>query len=342
MKKQKEITIYDLAEKLGVSIATVSRALNNDEKVSKKTKKAIAQLAEELGYRHNSFASNLRKQKTNTIGVIVPKLNSFFITTVLTGIEKIATASGYDILIANSSETLEKEAANANALFHKRVDGIIASLSIQSTNLDHFKPFEEKGIPLVLFDRVRDESSFAKVVIDNFRCGLLATEHLIEQGCKRIAFVTGSLGSSVYEQRLKGYKAALHHHKLPVTESLIFATDLSEASGESIAHKLLAMKLRPDGIFVTNDFVAAVCMHELKSKGIRIPEDIAIIGFNNDTISRLVEPQLSTIHYPGVEMGEIAARHLIEHLNGSSNIRQTNIIIMRSEMIIRGSSLRKL
>ncbi|HSC52993.1 MAG TPA: LacI family DNA-binding transcriptional regulator [Phnomibacter sp.] len=341
MNKQKDITIYDIAEILGISIATVSRALNDDEKVSKKTKKSVADLAAKLGYRHNNFASNLRKQKTNTIGVIVPRLNSFFIKDVLTGIEKVATAAGYDILIANSSETIAKESSNANSLFHKRMDGVIASLSIETTNLKHFEPYAEKGIPVVLFDRVCNDIEFPRVIIDNTRCGYMATEHLIEQGCKRIAFITGNLSSSVYAQRLEGYKNALRDHKLPVSDSLIFITDLSEESGVMTAHKLLHMRNRPDGVFVSNDFVATVCMHELKSKGIRIPEDMAFVGFNNDTVSRLIEPPLSTIHYPGLEMGEIAARQLMGMLNGTANMQQTNTIILRSDLLVRASSLRK-
>src|ERR1043165_4749171 len=171
MFQEKEVTIYDLAEKLNISVATVSRALKNDPVVSKKTKKKIFDLAEKVGYRSNHFARNLRKQKTNTIGIIVHELNSNFITSVLAGIEKITTEAGYDLIITHSSESRVKEAANAKNLFHKRVDGLIASLSFDTNDLDHFRPFEEKGVPVIFFDRVERSSKYAAVVIDNYKCG---------------------------------------------------------------------------------------------------------------------------------------------------------------------------
>src|SRR5436190_4650188 len=186
MLKRKEVTIYDLAHKLNISVATVSRALKDDSVVSKKTKKKIADLAEELGYRSNHFARNLRQQQTNTIGVIVHELNSNFITSVLAGIEKVTTEAGYDLIITHSSESFTKEAANAKNLFHKRVDGLIASLSFDTTNLDHFQPFIDKGVPVIFFDRAEEGSNNTIVIIDNRKCGYQATKHLIEQGCKRI------------------------------------------------------------------------------------------------------------------------------------------------------------
>ncbi len=323
---------------LDISVATISRALNGDPKVSKKTQKKVVDLAKELGYRHNSFASNLRKQKTNTIGVMVPKLSSNFITSVLAGIEKAASQEGYDLLIANSSEDSHKEIANAENLFHKRVDGLLVSLTVDTNDCNHFKQYEQKNIPVVMFDRVDEQAPFTKIVIDNYRCGLLATEHLVEQGCKRIAIISGNLKRNVYAERLRGYKAALQKHKLPFSEKLVLVNDLSESDAVHAAQQILALKSRPDGLFVTNDFVAAVCMHIFKTNGLRIPEDIAIVGFNNDAISHLVNPKLSTIDYPGMDMGEIAARQLISHLKGTSDLKQTNEIIVRTALIIRDSS----
>jgi LacI family transcriptional regulator len=340
MNKVKEVTIYDLANKLNISIATVSRALNDDPVVSKKTKKKIFDLAKELGYRHNRFASNLRKQTTNTIGVIVHELNSNFITSVLAGIESIATDAGYDMIIAHSGENAEKEKANAQNLFHKRVDGLISSLSFDTTDLEHFKAFKEKNIPVVFFDRVDEKSDTIKVVIDNYRCGYVATQHLIEQGCKRIGMITASLKRNVYAQRHKGFVDAHYDSKLPIDQKLVMIKDLSEQSGLECAKDILKMKPMPDGIFITNDFVAAIVMQSLKQHGVKIPEDIAVVGFNNDAISRIVEPSLTTIDYPGFDMGEIAARNLINHLKGLTDIRQTSTIIVRSALIIRDSSLR--
>jgi len=341
MKPKKDITIYDIAQKLDLSSATVSRGLQDHPAINKNTRKKIQDAAKELGYRHNTFASSLRKQKTNTIGVIVHELNSNFITSVLAGIEKITTEAGYDLIIAHSSESYEKEAKNALNLFHKRVDGLIASLAFDTKGLDHYKSFEEKGIPVIFFDRVEEKTESTKVIIDNYKCGYQATEHLIQQGCKRIVMVTASLKRNVYAQRHKGYTDALFDHGIPYAKDRVLIKDLSEQCGVESALEILKMKPLPDGAFITNDFSAAVCMQTLKEHGISIPDDIAIVGFNNDAISKIIEPQLTTIHYPGMDMGEIAARNLINHLKGLSNIKHTNTIVVRSDLIIRKSSMKK-
>ena len=341
MRKPKEVTIYDIAKKLNVSPATVSRGLQDHPAISKKTKKKIFEMVDEMGYRTNHFARNLRKQHTKTIGVLVHELNSNFITSVLAGIEKVTTDAGYDIIIAHSSESYMKETANAKNLFDKRVDGLIASLSFDTANLEHFKPFIEKGVPIMFFDRVEQDGNNSVVIIDNARCGYVATQHLIEQGCKRIVHVTSSLKRNVYSQRFKGYKDALFDHGIPYDESLLLVNDLSEKAGIEAAMKILKMKPLPDGAFITNDFVAAVCMRTLKEHGVSIPNDIAVVGFNNDAIGKLIEPALTTINYPGEDVGEIAARNLINHLKGVSNIHQTNTIVVRSDLIIRKSSLKK-
>jgi LacI family transcriptional regulator len=268
-------------------------------------------------------------------------LNSNFITSVLAGIEKISTESGYDLIITHSSESFKKEAANVLNLFHKRVDGIIASLSFDTTGLDHFQPFFDKNIPVIFFDRVEENSDNAKVVIDNYKSGYQATQHLIEQGSKRIVIVTANLNRNVYAQRFKGYKDALYDNNIAFDENLVLIKDLSEKCGREAAEQILAMNPMPDAAFITNDFSAAVCMKTLKEHGVRIPQDIAIVGFNNDAISKIVEPQLTTVNYPGIDIGEIAARNLIAHLKGDVNIKQTNTIIVKSELIIRKSSLRK-
>lgn len=341
MLKGKEVTIYDIATALNISIATVSRALKNDPVVNKKTKKKVFEQAEQMGYRTNHVARNLRNQHTNTIGIIVHELNSNFITSVLAGVEKVTTEAGYDLIIAHSSENFTKEIANARNLFEKRVDGLIASLSFDTKNLDHFKPFTNKGVPVIFFDRVEQDGNNTVVIIDNRLCGYQATQHLIEQGCKRIVHVTSSLRRNVYSQRFMGYKDALSNAGIPFDESLLIVNDLSERAGIDSAMQMLKMKPLPDAAFITNDFVAAVCMRTLKENDIKIPEDIAIVGFNNDAIGKLIEPALTTINYPGTEMGEIAAHNLINHLKGIGNIQNTNTIIIRSNLIIRKSSLKK-
>lgn len=341
MKAKKEITIYDIADELGISSATVSRALQNHPAIKDATKKKVQQTAQKLGYRQNTFASNLRKQKTNTIGVLVHELNSNFITSVLAGIEKITTEAGYDILITHSSENFEREAANAYNLFNKRVDGVIASLSFETNDLEHFKQFNDKEIPLIFFDRVDENSTNTKVIIDNYKCGYDATQHLIDQGCKKIALITATLKRNVYEQRHKGYKKALSNNKLAYNKDLVLIKDLTEDGAIEAAKEILKMKPLPDGIFITNDFKAAVCMKYLMKHGIKVPEDIAIVGFNNDTICKIVDPQLSTINYPGFQLGEITATNLVNHLKGISDLKTTQTIIVHSELIIRESSIKK-
>lgn len=338
---QKEITIYDIAKTLKLSPATVSRALKGDKVVSLNTRSIIAAKATELGYRHNKFASSLRQRKTQTIGVLVHTLKSNFITSVLAGIEEVTSEAGYDIIIAHSSENYEREVANALNLFHKRVDGVVASLSFTTKNLDHFKCFFEKGIPVIFFDRAEENSDHTHVIIDNYKCGHRATSHLAEQGCKRIVLLTADLTRNVYSERFRGYKDALAEAGIAYDEKLVIINDLSEQSAIETAREILKMRPVPDGVFCTNDFIGAICMNELISQGIKVPEDIAIVGFNNDPIGKIVKPQLTTIDYPGNIMGEVTARSLINHLLGFGKLSETNRIIVKSDLVIRGSSLRK-
>jgi LacI family transcriptional regulator len=260
---------------------------------------------------------------------------------VLAGIEKVTAETGYDLIITHAGESSEKEAANALNLFHKRVDGVIASLAIETKTLDHFTPFIEKEIPVIFFDRVEEFNKMPKVIIDNYKCGYIATRHLIEQGCTRIAHITSSLNRNVYAQRYLGYRSALEENGIAFQEEWLIINDLKEESAIASAQKLLTLPQFPDGVFITNDFVSAVVMQALKESNIRIPEQIAIVGFNNDSIGKLVSPRLTTINYPGSKIGEVAARSLINHLNGTGKIEQEETIIVNSELIVRESSLRK-
>ncbi|MES1161414.1 MAG: substrate-binding domain-containing protein, partial [Bacteroidota bacterium] len=260
---------------------------------------------------------------------------------VLAGIEKVTAESGYDLIIGHSSETYRKEVANAHNLFHKRVDGLIASLAFDTKDLDHFSPFVQKGIPIVFFDRVEDHPYGTRVIIDNVQAGYEATAHLAQQGCRSIAHLTASLNRNVYAGRLKGYQQALADHRLAFDPSLLLVNDLGEAAAIRSARQVINMNPRPDGIFITNDFCAAVFQQALKEAGIRVPEDIAIVGFNNDVISKIVHPKLTTINYPGEEMGERVARSLLDQLAGHSSAHSTETIIIKSELIVRASSLRR-
>ncbi len=337
----KEITIYDLATKLSLSPATVSRGLKDHHAINKNTKKKIMDMAEKMGYRSNTFASNLRKKKTNTIGVIIPRLNSHFVSSVLAAMEKVSNDSGYNIIISQSMEAVSKEIVNAKTMFDNRVDGLLVSLAYDTDNIDHFEKFTKKGIPVIFFDRVYETNDSVCIVIDNFKNAYDVTSHLLEQGCTRIMHITGNLKRNVYYDRFNGYKKALKDAGIAFKEELLLSGELNEIAGADAGEKILAMKKLPDAIFVSNDICAASCMRVLKQNGIRIPEDIAIAGFNNDPISRIVEPNITTVNYPAYQMGEIAATNLINHLNGVSNIHTTNKIIIKSELLIRESSMKK-
>ena len=341
MIKEKEVTIYDIARKLNISIATVSRALKNDPVVSKKTKKKIADLADEMGYRSNNFARNLRSQKTNTIGVIVPRLNSYFMSTVIAGMEHVANSEGYNLIISQSSESAEKEMASAKTMFNNRVDGLLVSLAYDTESMSHFETFVKKNVPVIFFDRVAEHQDFTSILIDNRRAAYDATKHLIDQGYKNIVHITATPKRNVYINRLEGYRQALTDHHISFREDYVIISNLSQEAGAQAAGQLLTMNPMPDAVFVANDNCAVGCMMALKQAGIRIPEDIAFVGFNNDPVSKVIEPNLTTINYPGYEMGEAAAQHLIHHLNGKTTLHSTNTIILRSELIVRDSSKKK-
>ena len=341
MSQEKEITIYDLARKLNISIATVSRALKDDPVVSKKTKKKIADLALEMGYRSNNFARNLRTSRTNTIGVIIPRINSSFMSAVIAGMENVANSEGYNLIISQSSESAEKERVNAATLFNSRVDGLLVSLAYDTDSLAHFEPFTKKKIPLIFFDRTSDKTEGTSIQINNFRAAYEATTHLISQGYTRIVHITATPKRNVYVDRLQGYKQALADQRIAFREDYVIVGNLSQEAGTDAAARILEMRPMPDAVFVANDNCAVGCMTALKQAGIRIPDDIAFVGFNNDPVSTVIEPNLTTVNYPGYEMGQIAARNLIDHLNGASSIHSTNTIILRSELMIRESSVRR-
>lgn len=338
MQTDKDITIYDIAAELNISAATVSRGLNNHPAISSKTKKRINDIAVVMGYRSNKFASNLRSKRTNTIGVIIPRMNSNFMSAVLAGMEKVANEASYNLIISQSLESAQKEVMNVKTMFNNRVDGLMISLSFDTSDVSHFDILLKKGVPLLFFDRVMEHPQCTSIVIDNKKAGYQATKHLIEQGCKNIIHITGQLRRNVYADRLSGYRSALDEFGIKFNESNIWITTLDEQSGIDAAEKIMEMEHRPDGVFAANDTCAVSCMSVLKNSGIRIPEDIAFIGFNNDPISRVIEPNLSTINYPGFEMGEIAASKIISHLRSTENINLTNSIILRSELIVRASS----
>jgi LacI family transcriptional regulator len=339
MKIKKEITIYDIAKALNISPSTVSRGLKNHPHIRKETKKNIIAKAKEMGYQQNKFASNLRQKHTNTIGVVVPKLDSYFMATVISGIEKITAQYGYGLIISQSQESWKKEISCISTLFNSRVDGLLISLAFNTKNLEHFNVLLNKDIPVVFFDRVTDCDGCLSIVIDNYKAGYEATSHLIEQGCKRIVHIGGNLLRNVYSERFNGYKQALADNKLEFDQNLVVISDMTGPAGTDTAKKILKMIPRPDGIFASNDTTAVAAMVELDRAGVIIPDEVAVVGFNNDPISQVIRPNLSTVDYPARQIGEIAATSLINKLKNSESANFSTLIL-KHNFICRQSSLR--
>ena len=340
MRTKTEVTIYDIAEVLKISPSTVSRALNDHPAIRKDTKKKIHDYAHQIGYQHNSFASNLRRKKTNTIGVITPRLDSYFMSTVISGIEKVASENGYNLIISQSLESVAKEVANVDTMYKSRVDGLLVSFAGDTEDISHLDLFFRKGISVIFFDRVFHHPDCTSIVIDNYKAAHKATTHLIDQGCKQIIHITNNLQCSVYTERLRGYQQALLDAGIDSNPDLVFNIRLNDSAGKETLKRINKLNLQPDGIFAANDTSAVSVICHLKTYGIKVPEDIAVIGFNNDPISRVIEPNLSTISYPGKKMGEIAAQTLIDRLN-NKHIEKADTLVLNHELIIRNSSLKK-
>ncbi len=339
MANNREVTIYDIARKLNVSTATVSRALKNHPAITEKTKKKILETAAEMGYQMNTFASSLRNNRTNTLGLIVPRLNSMFMSDVIAGIEKVVNEAGYNLIISQSLESEDKEKVNARTLFNNRVDGLMVSLASNTQSPEHFRPFIKKGTPVLFFDRVADLEDCPTIVIDNYKAAQEVTSHLLMKGCTNLVHVTGNLARNVYRDRYNGFLQALRDHSVEFNPSNLFVTDLSRDAGTGVAAKILDMNLKPDAVFVANDSCAVSCMIALRKSNIRIPDDIAFAGFNNDYISSVIEPHLTTVDYKGFEMGQITAQTLIDRLSRKQGSQITRSIVIRHELIIRESSL---
>lgn len=343
MAPEKEITIYDIARTLGISATTVSRGLKNHPTINKNTRKKIAETARLLGYRSNTFASSLRSKKTLTLGVIVPRINSYFMASVLAGMEDAASRQGYTLIITHSNESAEKEKLNAATLYNKRVDGLLISPAYDTLNTEHLAPFFHKKIPVVFFDRMLDHPDSQAVVVDNVKAAYEMTKHLLDQGFRRIMLLNGNPLRNVYAERLTGYKQALREARIPFEEKRVITSPLTEAAGREMAEIIMQKKDRdrPDAVFAANDTAAVHCMIRLKDAGWEIPGDIGFAGFNNDPISQVAEPHLSTISYPGYRIGETAVNSIISHLSGNTDIKTTPKIFLRTELIIRASSLKK-
>jgi len=339
MHKKSEPTIHDIARELKISASTVSRALQNNPRISLKTREKIISLADSMGYRPNIMASNLRNKRSNTIGIVVPLINRYFFSAVISGVEEVAFKAGYTVMISQSNDLANKEISIVHSMFANRVDGLIISIAMQPTNYEHLKIFRKKNIPLVFFDRTVAEIDTNKIVVDDFMGGFRVTQHLIEQGYKRIGHMAGPLNLQTYFNRKNGYIEALSKNGMPYIESLVVNNSLTSEDGVNAVQYLMNLPEPPDAIFCGNDTTALSSMIYLRNKGIRIPEDFGIVGFSNEPFSKVVSPSISTIAQPGFLMGQKAAELILNQIAHKGKSFQT--LVLPTELIVRESSNRK-
>jgi LacI family transcriptional regulator len=334
--KKTQITIKDIAHELNISPSTVSRALKNHPDISQNTKDIVNKYAKEFNYKPNTLALSLRTSKNNSIGVIVPEIVHYFFSSILSGIEQIANKEGFNVIICQSDENYEKEVRNTQSLIATRVSGVLACLSKQTTNYDHFQEIIDSGIPLVFFDRVCIGIHTDRVVVDDYSAAFAAVEYLIQTGCKRIAFYCSPFHLEISKNRKNGYMDALRKYGQKVDESLIRACDTREEA-IIITPEILDQPERPDGFFAINDHCASGIMYAVKLAKLSIPEDISIFGFSDGELAKACDPMLSTVEQHGYEMGLNAATLLIDKINGKTHGQYTNKIV-KTNLIIRGST----
>ena len=337
------ITIKDLAEKLGISASTVSRALKDHPDISIKTKKAVNDLAAQLNYQPNTVALSLRQSKTNTIGVIIPEIAHFFFSTVVSGIEDIAHSKGYNVIITQSNESYEREVIDTQALFNSRVDGILISVARDTKNFDHFTSLIQRNMPLVFFDRVVEGVNASKVIVDDEQGAYEATQHLIEQGYKRIAHLAGPANLIISQNRLNGYKAAIADNNYLIDDRIVISCGLGTyEEAEQITYGLLDSRVPPDAIFANNDVAAYGAMTAIKKRKLNIPDDIAIVGFSNWHFSGLIQPALSSVTQPGFKMGQESTKLMLKQIEATDSEHLiTETITLKTTLMIRESSMKK-
>jgi len=330
-------TIKDIANKLNISASTVSRALNDHPDISEDTKKLVSDVAKELNYFPNSIAKSLKSRRSKTIGVIVPEIKHDFFASAISGIEKVAYNSKYTILLTQSSESFEREKINTQTLESHRIAGLIVSISQKTTNSDHFKNLLNRNLPIVFFDRVCTDLEVSKVIIDDEESAFKAVNHLLQRGYKKIAHISGFPELKICNDRLMGYKRAIEEKGLDVDKSLIVFSGLHEDDGYNSLKNLVDSGNIPDAIFCGNDPVAVGAYKKIKEYGLKIPDDIALVGFSNNPITALLEPGITTIDQPSFLMGERAAEILIEQIESNEPLKPLTEVL-KTNLIIRGST----
>jgi DNA-binding LacI/PurR family transcriptional regulator len=331
-----QVTIKDIAKELGISPSTVSKALKGHRDISPSTKKAVRELVDKWHYRPDPIALSLKSGLSKTIGVIVPEIVHYFFSTVISGIEDLAYDSGYHVMFCQSNESYEREVKAVETLLSSRVDGILVSIAKTTGSFEHLLKIREAGIPLVFFDRICEEIDSDRVVVDDEAGAYEAVKHLIETGCKKIVHLSGPQNLMIGRYRKDGYIRALHDNNMPVSEKNIIRCDTVEEA-RIIVPALIAPADRPDGIFAVNDLTAAETMKIIKQHGLKVPQDISLVGFTSGMISDLTDPSLSSVEQHGYDIGREAVRLLIARLEGNDDLAfQTRII--KTELVIKGSS----
>lgn len=338
MAKNKRITIKDIANALDISPAAVSKAMHNDSRISAKTKAAVKRVAKELNYQPNHLASALRKGKSNLVGVIVPRTNSNFFSSVLENMEDVLNKAGYNIIITQSNESFDKECKNIDALLYTQVDGIIASMANETVDLAYYEKIKSKGIPLILFDRGENDLNVDYVGINDYDSSHMIVEHLVKKGCKRIAHIGGYRRTRIFNNRIRGYVDALKQHNLPLDESLLMESNLTLEDGRAQMTQLLELEQRPDAIYAASDYAALGALQVLKENNIKVPQDICLVGFGNEPFTSLVTPTISTVNQNSEAIGRIAAETFLKRVNDSNWKPRLTKNILESKLIIGDSS----
>ena len=339
MSKKNIITLKKIALDLGVSISTVSRALSNHQDISDSTKEKVNVIAKKLNYVPNLFAKGFRTHKTNIIGVIVPNIDHYFTSTLLKGVMHEAEKQGYKVIISESNNNEQRQTEMLYTMNQFGVDGILLSLANKTKKIDAILDILERT-PLILFDKVSTKVPCTQIVIDDEDAAFKAVEHLIHMGKKRIAIIKDLDSSFISEKRYLGYLRALKKHQIQVDENIILsANEISLAQGQLNAAILLKLPQRPDAIFAITDDAAVGVIKILKQNHIKIPEDIAVVGFSNSINSTIIEPNLTTIDQPGNKIGEVAVQYLLNEIRNEQQFLNKTIVI-RTNLIVRDSSFK--
>ena len=338
---KKKTTIKDIANVLNISPAAVSKALHNDSRISEKTKKAVRQVAKNLNYQPNHLASALRSGKSKLVGVIVPRTNSNFFSATIHNIEEVLNEKGYNIIITQSNESYKKECANIDTLLFTQVDGIIVSMANETVDLSHFEKVKNAGIPLITFDRGENDLNVDYIGINDYDSSHTIVDHLVDEGCKRIAHIGGFKRTRIFNNRIRGYIDALKKHDLPLDKELLLESSLTISDGRKKMQQLLDLKNRPDAVYVAGDYAALGALQVLNEQNIKIPEEIALVGFGDEPFSNMTTPTITSMNQHSYKIGRIAAETFLAYTKKTKIKQSLNKVILDATLIIRASSSKK-